>query len=180
MVLSACALAAGVSMTMTGVARASTPDPNWNELFAQFDNINSNPLCVDDPGGSARAYQDLQLYHCHGYDSHGSPQRWQFIYSDRLSQDWGVPVYFVRNTGSNLCLGADSSIRIGVTVAQVPCDQSAYMALHAAEGTNPLFTLSPLGWNLCLSADNFSDTNSTPLRFNLCDPSDYKQVFALS
>jgi len=75
--LSAGALAVGISAASAGIAHAVTPDPNWNELVSSWAHA-GNTMCVDDPSHSTTFNTRLQLFHCHGYASNGAPQRWFF------------------------------------------------------------------------------------------------------
>jgi hypothetical protein len=70
--LSAAPIPAGAAVTASAVV---VPDPNWNEIFSPYITGRSNILCLDVPGGSVQNNQPLQLFHCHGSDSAGAPQR---------------------------------------------------------------------------------------------------------
>jgi hypothetical protein len=172
MLVSAGAFVAGASLTMGGgAAQASTPNSDWNEIIAKFDNISSNVLCLDAPSS-----QLVQLWHCHASGSTGVLQRWQFTYSPQESAVWGEPVYSVENLQTQLCLTA-FSLASGQPVGQSACNDS-FVVANLAPGTNPLLGLSPLGTNLCLEPANFSDSNGTRLLWETCNPNDIQQVFS--
>src|SRR5690242_16679602 len=98
--LAAVALAAGLTMTGTGTARADVVPPasTWAEIFAPEINASGITLCADNSGSSAQ-FQNLQLWRCHGYASNGTPQRWQFEYANLVLAG---PVYRIANVGSGL------------------------------------------------------------------------------
>ena len=82
--LAALALAGGLTIGMTGTARANVvPQPPWSEIFPTFTN---QLACLDDPNGSATPNTHVQLWHCHGYATNGGPQRWVFGLWGTLSQ----------------------------------------------------------------------------------------------
>jgi hypothetical protein len=68
-------LAGGLTLGATGTARADVvpPTTTWAEVY---DPYTSAPACLDDPGGATSGNTPLELWHCHGYDSQGTPQRW--------------------------------------------------------------------------------------------------------
>ena len=96
----AVALAAAVFVGGGAPAQAAvTPPPGqWVELF--------NPLaplvdgrfhvCMDVPSGTSDD-EFLWMYHCHGHDGNGGPQRFTFIH---LSGD----AYWIQNVQSGKCL----------------------------------------------------------------------------
>ena len=129
-----------------------------------FDNAQGNPMCVDVPNGSTAAGVPLQFFHCHGYASNGSPQRWHFIPS--FTTDSGDVAYLIQNTGSGLCVTHPvNNVNSGLRLQQGRCDQAPFWVIHRqnANGTDPLIQLVIFGADLCMSAANFSDANSTPL-----------------
>lgn len=102
--------ATGLSLGLPQAAQAAIiPDSQWNEIFMPDNVSQSNTMCVDDPAGSTQIGQYLELWHCHGYASNGSPQRWQFI--PVATDPNGLTAYAIRNTGSHLCL--DIGIYLG-------------------------------------------------------------------
>jgi hypothetical protein len=79
-VLAAIALAAGVTLAGTGIARADVlPPSGWSEIYSPNLHAQGLTLCFDDPAGSTASGTQVQLYHCHGYAANGAPQRWVFI-----------------------------------------------------------------------------------------------------
>ncbi len=166
------ALAAGLSVGLGGTALASDPTipaPTWNEITVPFDNQHGNPLCVDVPGGSTSAGVPLQLYHCHGYDSQGGAQRWHFIPS--FTTDSGDVAYLIQNTRSSLCVtNPVNNVNSGLRLQQGPCNLAPFWVIHRqnANGTDPLIQLVIFRTSFCMSASNFSDTNSTPLLATDC------------
>jgi hypothetical protein len=172
MLVSAGAFVVGASLTVgSGAAQASQPSSDWNEIIAKFDNVSSNVLCLDSPNS-----QLVQLWHCHGSDSAGILQRWQFTYQPQVSAAWNEPVYSVEDLYTQSCLRA-VSLASGQPVVEGLCSNSFVVATLAL-GTNPLLGLSALGTNLCLEPANFSDSNGTRLVWNTCNPNDIQQVFS--
>lgn len=205
LLLSAAALGFGLSAVPTQARAAVTagavvvPDPNWNEIFAPYITGRSNTLCLDVPGGSVQNNQPLQLFHCHGSDSAGAPQRWQFI---PLVTDPDATGYMIRNTKSHLCLGLINFFsrdrNTPPAVGQEACPGPG--------GTTPGFNLwiihddgigspspdmqleaatlrsdnSDFRWGICLTAQNTSDANATPLTWKPCAVfDDATQIFRL-
>lgn len=109
--LAAVALAAGLTMAGTGTARADVTPPTgpgtWAEIFAPEINSNGNIMCADNSRSTAQ-FTNLVLWHCHGYGSGVTQQRWQFSYD---GQWLGGPLsmYQIANVGSGLCIGLDPS-----------------------------------------------------------------------
>ncbi len=104
--LAAAALAAGLTMAGTGTARADVvPASTWNEIFAPEINANGNIMCADNKSSTAQ-FDNLILWHCHGYASDGAPQRWQFVYQGQFLGG-PIPMYRIANVGSGLCIGLD-------------------------------------------------------------------------
>lgn len=173
--LSAVALAVGLTAGMAGAAQASvTPDPTWNEIWAPYLTAQSNTLCLDAPGGSTSPGLKLQLFHCHGYASDGAPQRWKFEYLGTLTD--GYPLYDIKNVKSNLCLTWAVS-----DITQDTCASNyALWELHSENlwSTDPNFGLvayltgtngsQGLGTPVCMTAGNSTDSNHTPLVATTC------------
>jgi len=184
--------ATGISLGLPQAAHATVvPDPNWNEIFSPGLQARSNTLCLDVPGGSSQEALRLQLWRCHGSDSQGAPQRWQFI---RWGTDPdGHPAYFVQNTGNHLCLrwALFSNPNPPGNIIQAPCivsgapSQTVWVILDESLQTSRLEAAS---WIMatgavvdlghCLSAYDTSDANGTPLNLGDCSRN-VDQVWAL-
>ena len=176
--LSAGALAAGLSIGLAAAAYASgpaVPAATWNEIFVPFDNGHGNTMCVDVPGGTSAPGAQLQLYHCHGYASDGAPQRWHFSCTSRGSCAVPNSAYQVSNASNNLCIGFPDGDRFGTagerlvqescssTLGWVPVPQNR-------NDTDPLLELEAVGSDsLCMAAANTFDNNQTPLVATTCD-----------
>jgi hypothetical protein len=190
------ALAAGLSAGLSGTAHASdptVPSATWNEIYIPFDNAAGNRLCADVPGGSTSVGAQLQLYQCHGYDSDGAPQRFEFDGS--FSSSLGGWVGSIVNVGSHLCIDPPTGPApvSGVRLVQVKCLFSSTWLIRVqnANGTDPLIELvlmqgiSGIPTSLCMAAGNMSDSNHTPLVATTCQPllptpADLSQVFELA
>ena len=154
-------LAAGLSTGMAGAAHAASdptiPDPVWNEISVPFLNGQGNPLCVDVTNGSMSSGTRLQLFHCHGYDSQGGPQRWHF-------DNTGLParVYKIWNVNSGLCIGFDTDF---VHLVQEPCGLATAWQeiLQNANGTDPLIELAAANTNLVMASASEVDSNHNQL-----------------
>jgi len=151
--VAAVALAAGLTMAGTGTARAQVVPPanTWAEIFAPEINANGNTMCADNFGSNAQ-FQNLQLWHCHGYASNGTPQRWQFTY---LGQWLGgpIPMYSIANVGSGLCIGLDPNRVNAGTVAGSNLVQESCLSYQTA-------------WEL-VPATNSPDPNNQFMLVNL-------------
>jgi hypothetical protein len=75
MAILAAMVAGGITVASTGTARADVTPPTgtWSEIVAGY---LDQEACLDDPGGADQVGDGLELWHCHGYDSRGSSQRW--------------------------------------------------------------------------------------------------------
>jgi hypothetical protein len=169
--LSAGALAVGLSTAVGGAAQASVTPPTtgWGEIWVPDVSAQSNTLCVDVPGGSTSRGAQLQLFHCHGYGSDGAPQRWEFQY---VGSD-GWPLYTIKNVSSGWCITATAGV-----FTQDTCSSSfVYWELRSENlwSTDPNFELalfdSPVSGpgSLCIAAGNSTDSNHTPLVGMTCD-----------
>jgi hypothetical protein len=119
--LSIGATALSLIIALPGVALAATTPPggsDWAELFNPLAGQAADgfPVCLDVPGASTSTGVQLQMYHCHGYDSNGGPQRWTFVHISDGS-------YEIFNQASKLCItplpGFDP--RFGAAIVQEPC-----------------------------------------------------------
>jgi hypothetical protein len=117
--LIASALAVAVSTGVAGVAHASAaPVPGGlYELWPPYANP-VNHKCLDVPGGSTSVGVRLQIFHCHGSDSHGDVQLFQFVYV-------GNNKYWIINQHSSACVGdgifGADSFYYGTPAVQVNC-----------------------------------------------------------
>jgi hypothetical protein len=172
--ISAVALAIGLSTAMAGAAQAAVaPTPGINyEITSPF--LTPNPLCVDVPGGSTSTGTPLQLFHCHGTDSQGAIQLWRF---DRVGGTNDRPIYQIVNLRSRLCLEvANTTGAPGTRIVQGSCilgSQSEWQILDNATGfindPNPNdFELNAFIFGECMTAANSSDNNQTPLVLGQC------------
>jgi hypothetical protein len=190
------ALTVGLSLGLSGTALASdptVPSTAWNEIYIPFDNVAGNRLCVDVTNGSPWVDTVLQFYSCHGYDSNGTPQRFQFLgaFKNSIGAWTGVIV----NVGSNLCISTPPGVALasGVQLVQEPCDQAQGWLIRRqnANGTDPLIELALIDkasnrlTDLCMAAGNMGDNNHTPLVATTCQPllptaGDLSQVLELA
>lgn len=165
--LAAVTLASGFSYGMTGIARADVVPPSntWSEIF---DPYTSATACLDDPGGSTAYSTPLELWHCHGYDSMGTPQRWYF----HRTPIFGANTYMITGPG-NLCVGPLSSPSVGTRVALVKCTIGPVWTLLSrnAYAGDPVFQLE-LGQNsgLCMALPDASGGNAEPVVLAQCGP----------
>ena len=81
----------------TAHADVVPPSTAWSQIF---DPYTSAPACLDVPGGTTAVNTPLELWHCHGYDSMGTPQRWSF-----LKTSFFGPNAYIITTQTNLCMG---------------------------------------------------------------------------
>lgn len=181
-------LAASLGMSTAAAAHASVdPGNSWAEIWNPYSRAQGNTLCVDNPGGSTTYATPLQLFHCHGYASNGTPQRWVFTATGFTASN-GDPVYQISNAGTGLCIGPGGNApNAGSRLDQVSCNQDTFgatwweMQSRNAYAGDPDFELI---WDsafssayppVCVSAANFSDSNGTPLVLSPCrsftDPS---------
>jgi hypothetical protein len=177
-VLSALALAGGLTMATPGTARADVvPQPPWSEIFPPLTN---QLACLDDPNGSATPNTHIQLWHCHGYATNGGPQRWLFGLWGTLSP--GNTGYQIRS--HNLCLGpAQSGPLAGARVTLISCNAFGPLwALHSrnAYSGDPYFTLElGLTTGYCMALPDFSGGNAEPVVLEPCNSGDALQYWAL-
>ena len=193
--LAAVALAAGLTMTGTGTARADVVPPasTWAEIFAPEINASGITLCADNFGSSAQ-FQNLQLWRCHGYASNGTPQRWQFTFVGKFL-GIGVPEYQISNAGSGLCIGLDPNKVNANTVAgsnllQESCSNSSFMtvwelvpATDSPDPDNQFMLVNTWGAlfhpQYAMEANTFLDQNGNRLIAELESPANSAQWYAL-
>jgi ricin-type beta-trefoil lectin protein len=181
------ALAVGVTAGLGGTANAATPQaaqhsvaspkittpsPTWNEISPVL--LGSSPqLCVDVTNGSTSANTSLQLFHCHGTDSGGGPQRWHF-------GAVGPDEYQIWNTNSGLCLGfANNVVGAGNRIAQQPCTQAPLWAQVDVTGVPGFEELEVVGTDLVITSSSESDTNHNALVADPARVADPAQLFSI-
>jgi hypothetical protein len=192
--LAAAALAAGLTMAGTGTARADVvPASTWNEIFAPEINASGNIMCADNFGSNAQ-FQNLQLWHCHGYASNGTPQRWHLTFAGNFLGS-GPPMYQISNVGSGLCIGLDPNRMNAGTVAgsnllQESCSNSSFMtvwelvpATDSPDPNNQFMLVNIWGalghQQYAMEANTFLDTNGNRLIAEPVSPFNSAQWFAL-
>jgi hypothetical protein len=183
--LAATGLTLGLTLAATGTARADIPPPtSWAEIYTPYLNAQGITLCADDTNGSTAPHNPAQLYHCHGYDSKGAPQRWGFVPFDpgTISED-GHTVYHLYNYGAGECLIENAP---GQQLDLNSCDLlGAGWELITAPGTNgPDFQLrqwdsAAAGSPECAAASNYTGNNNTRLVMEPCSATDTRQLFRL-
>jgi hypothetical protein len=154
--------AVGVTSPAAHADNTVPPPTVWVEIFAPYFNVNA-AKCLDNPSGSTSVGTQMQVYHCHGYDSHGDPQRWQLF--NRGTAD--NPYYEVRNVASNLCLFARTDLR----VVQQPCNAEFGGLWRVEPNTKegPNFSLSSLAFfGGCLATGDSSGNDHTRLYIDNC------------
>ena len=179
--LAALALAGGLTIAVTGTAKADVVPPGtWAEIFTPYTN---NTACLDDPNGSASAGTPVQMYHCHGYASNGGPQRWTFSAGTQLGP--GDTMYQVQSHGLCLGLTLQDALFAGQRVKLEPCTLSTIwevLSRNAYPG-DPDFEL--LLWEsnnygrLCATLPDWSGGNGEPIYLEPCDPGNYLQHWEL-
>jgi hypothetical protein len=186
-VLAAIAVAAGMTLAGTGIARADVTPPasGWAEIFSPYLNAHGFSLCFDDPNGSTSSGTQLQLYHCHGYASNGAPQRWVFIQPEDnngnpIYDTNGSPVYEIYNLAGGLCLTAQN-LAAGMPLSLGTCNRATttgqiWWELHGVGSpSGPLFEIFPWPVNFsygnCVAASNLTSNNNTRLVMEPCDGS---------
>jgi hypothetical protein len=193
--LAAVALAAGFTMAGTGTARADAVPPvgTWAEIFAPEINANGNTMCADNFGSSAQ-FHNLQLWHCHGYASNGTPQRWVFTFVGNYL-GIGAPMYRIANTGSGYCIGLDPRTGTipydqvaGTNLVQEDCNSILTMwemvpATLSPDPNNQFMLLNVYGSLLraryAMEANTFLDVNGNRLIAEPDSPANSAQWFAL-
>jgi len=190
--LAAVALAAGLTMTGTGTARADVvpPPSTWAEIFAPEINASGITLCADNFGSNAQ-FQNLQLWRCHGYASNGTPQRWEFEFANLVL---ARPVYRIANVGSGLCIGLDpnrvnAGTIAGSNLVQESCINSPTLwelipATDSPDPNNQLILRSAFGGlssgpTYAMEANTFLDQNGNRLIAEPESPANSAQWYAL-
>lgn len=174
----ACAMASSLLFGMAGAAQAFTnPDVNtWYEIYPPLFNTSAHK-CLDVPSGSNTIGLHVQLYHCHGYDSSGSPQRWYFI-------PVAFNVYLIYNVASGRCLSdIDPDNVLQETCQGIAAEE--WQMTYTPFDSNLNLIQSSFWPGSCLSAANSSGNDGTQLIVANCDystgysPALADQLFAL-
>lgn len=188
--LAAIALAAGMTLAGTGVARADViPPSGWSEIYSPNLHAQGLTLCLDDPASSTASGTPVQLYHCHGYASNGAPQRWRFIQPVDSKGDpiyyEGQPLYQIYNVAADLCLAA-TGLTTGAPVVLATCNVATakgliwWKLLNAGKSTFQLLVWDPAyDHDICSVASNASGSNGTGLGMERCDSSNPRGIFSL-
>jgi len=140
--LAAVAMAAGLTMAGTGIARADVipPTVGWAEIFAPEINSNGITLCADNRSSLAQG-NNLVLWRCHGYASNGAPQRWEFEFQDTRDSA-GVLEFKIASVDSGLCIGLDPNKVAAGTISGSNLLQVSCISPFTTWGLVPA-TLSP-------------------------------------
>ena len=167
--LAALALAGGLTVGMTGTAHAEVTPPagTWAEIFNPY--TNSAPVCLDDPSGSTAVGTLLQVWHCHGYASNGTPERW--LFGDWGSEGPGVHDWVVETANGPLCLGPSGTGAAGSRVALNKCFIGPVWNLHslgADTAAYPDFELELYHTGLCMTLPDWSGGNGEPVILEPC------------
>ncbi len=173
--LAALALAGGLATGMAGTARADVIPPanSWAEIVTPY--TNTHPVCLDDPSGSTAPGTPLQVFHCHGYASNGTPQRWYFSHFPEP----GANFYGIR-TSNSLCVGTNPDQLAGSRVMLVNCFYfGPDWNLLTLGITYPDFELE-LGYTgYCMTLPNWSGSNGEPVVLEPCNPGNLLQHWDL-
>jgi hypothetical protein len=186
-VLAAIAVAAGMTLAGTGVARADVipPSSGWAEIYSPYLNTQGFSLCFDDTNGSTSSGNQVQLYHCHGYASNGAPQRWVFIQPEDnngnpIYDTNGSPVYEIYNLAAGLCLTAQNLLA-GMPLTMGTCNRTTttgqiwWELPGVGSPSGPSFEIFPWPVNYtygnCVAASNLTSNNNTRLVMEPCNGS---------
>jgi hypothetical protein len=166
--LAAVALAGGLTIGVTGTARADViPPPNtWSEIFTPY--TNSHPVCLDDPNGSTALNTPLQVWHCHGYASNGTPQRWYFYFY--ANEAPGNTLYSFQTT-AGLCPGVNAGQLAGARVVLLSCASIQFwnlISLGADSVAYPDFELELADTGYCMTLPDWSGGNGEPVVLEPC------------
>jgi Ricin-type beta-trefoil lectin domain len=174
--LAAVTIAGGLAIGTAGTARADVvpPTTTWAEIY---DPYTSAPACLDDPGGSTAINTPLELWHCHGYDSQGAPQRWYFSHASPIISP---PDGFQVGVGNNpiRCLGHDGS-NSQLAGNRVMLNQCFIGPLWDVRSRNayagdPVFQLELFHTGYCLALPDLSGGNAEPVMLEPCGPGNLK------
>jgi hypothetical protein len=187
--LAAAGLAVGLSLAGTGTARAAVTPPTdtWKGIFNPYLHAKINTLCFEDPGGSTANSAQVQLGHCHQYNSDGTLQRWVFVQAEEQDgtpiTEGGNNVYELFNLAANRCVGVTAT-QVGQPLILTSCATTntsiAMWELRPTSSTGPDFQLALwLFDDWCIAANDFSDNIPTRLGLAGCSPGDTRQLWNL-
>jgi hypothetical protein len=177
-ILAAAAFAGGLTMGMTGTARADvTPGDGWAEIFSPY---TSSLACLDDPGGSTTFGTPIQLFHCHGYASNGAPQRWNFAFWTNVSP--GVTAYSITTqagygVGNISGLPAFAGARVGLKRSII--GPVWYLHSRNEYSGDPAFALELADTGYCMSLPDLSGRNGESIVLEPCDLGSALQLWNL-
>ena len=173
-----CLLVSGVAQP--AYAQNNPTAGNWYELFPPFFN-SSAPKCLDVPNGSSTDGLVLAVFHCHGYDSNGTPQRWTFF--NRGVDAQRNTLWELRNEASQRCLNIANLTGANATqVVQLRCNSESrgLWVVHPTTNVTPFFGLSNVQFpNLCLATGNSSGSDHTGVEVTVCNFNDSSDTAAL-
>jgi hypothetical protein len=168
--LIAMTLASGsvIGVTQTAHADVVPPSAAWSEIY---DPYTSAPGCLDVPGGTTAVNTPMELWHCHGYDSMGTPQRWSF-----LKTSFFGPNAYIITTQTNLCIGppfSQAGPSAGTRVVLDKCTIGSFWTLLSrnAYSGDPVFQIELGGsTGLCMALPDSSGGNAEPIILEPCGP----------
>jgi hypothetical protein len=163
--LAAVALAAGLTVGAAEPAHADVTPPasTWVELH---DPYTSAPACLDDPGGNSSPGTPLELWHCHGYDSQGTPQRWTFGLQGLINPGDGYQVRVGTNPVS--CLSAALYDQTRAVLARCFIGPLWDVRSRNAYPGDPVFQLEQFHTGNCLALPDLTGGNAEPVILQPC------------
>jgi hypothetical protein len=173
------ALAGGLTVAMTGSARAEVipPTDTWAEIYTPY--TNAHPVCLDDPNGTSAVGTPLQVFHCHGYGSDGAPQRWDF----NPLAFYGQSVYNIFKAGRCISVDSPTSPLGGARVRLETCgilgEPWHLISLGADSVAYPDFELEFSHSGYCMTLPDWSGRNGEPVVLEPCDPGNLLQHWIL-
>jgi hypothetical protein len=180
-------MACGVTVGVASAAQATNtipPSSQFAEIFPPFFNTNQSK-CLDVPTGSGANGLIIEVFHCHGYDSRGEPQRWIFL--NRGLSNGNEIRWEIMNVASSKCLNLATTNSAGVqSVIQEPClgsGGSIWFVRNTTVGSN--FGLVNALTAKCMATDNSSGSDKTKVEVAPCnynnqnDPNFIRQVWSI-
>lgn len=173
------ALAGGLTVAMTGAARAEVvpPSDTWVEVYTPY--TSAHPVCLDDPNGTSAVGTPLQVFHCHGYGSDGAPQRWDFT-----AWPYGGPsMYGISKAGRCVWLDSPTGPFAGARVRLEKCPLLGVPWHLISLGTDsvayPDFELEYSDSGYCMTLPDWSGRNGEPVVLEPCAPGNTLQHWVL-